>query len=361
MGKTVHPQLVKMLAPVSLVSFVKDILKMETFMLFQRLYLCKKILKKGRCWFMSIKKLLFSGVSLVFAAALIPLTVFASPHDGEMSNAQFQELKQKALNAAQNYVSIVSQNGSYSPWLNTNITYQFPLFDFEDDVTSFLFDVDNDVGDAGYLVVSADDSPVVIEATREGNSPYLNKSKNEKAVYVGPTQYYIKKSNDVYYDIRKKTEENKSNFKSKGTLDGTKKVAESELVSETALSSKTKPGEISTMTIVNYSSRTISEVPDFTWRKGCSPTSFSNIIWYYRYSQGYTGLLQSTTTPETLIDVLASSTYMNTGTNGGTGWDNRVTGMVKFWSDRGYTVSVTRNSPSFSEHMTEINNGRPDI
>lgn len=52
---------------------------------------------------------------------------------------------------------------------------------------------------------------------------------------------------------------------------------------------------------------------------------------------------------------------MNTGPNGGTGWDARVTGMVKFWSDRGYSVTLTRNSPDFSAHKTEITAGRPDI
>ncbi|MGO4276226.1 hypothetical protein AB4Z22_41445, partial [Paenibacillus sp. TAF58] len=199
--------------------------------------------------------------------------------------SQFKELKQNALLAAQKYVNVVSQNG-FEPWKTVDITYQFPMFDFEDDVTSFLFDVNSATGDAGYIVVSADDSPVVIEASREGGSPYSKAEKNEKALYVGPTQYYIKKNDDTYYDIREKVTKNKKNLKSNGSLNGSKKAPETELQSNVTDLSSTKA--IGVNSVVSYSSKTISSVPDFSWRKGCSPTSFSNIIWYYRYSQGYT-------------------------------------------------------------------------
>lgn len=260
------------------------------------------------------------------------------------------------------YVATESSYGSYKPWSSVKISYQNPLFDFDDNLTAFIFDIKNDAGDAGYLIVNADDNPVVIEAAREGKGPYTQKSNMEKAIYVGPTQYYLKENDTTYFDLRTKTEKNKSDFKTKGSLNGKMKASASLLQNDTQLSSEVNKGEVLPQTVVSYSSKNLTSVPDFSWRVGCSPTSFSNIIWYYRYSQGYTNLLQSTTTSTTLIDVLASSTYMNTNTsNGSTDWNNRVTGMVKFWSDRGYTVSVTRNSPSFSAHKTEINNNRPDI
>lgn len=70
-------------------------------------------------------------------------------------------------------------------------------------------------------------------------------------------------------------------------------------------------------------------------------------------------MVQNTTTTNTLIEVMAD--YMNTTSEGTTGWDDRVTGMKNFWSDRNSTVSVSRVSANFSTHKTEMNNNRPDI
>ncbi|MCD1261371.1 C39 family peptidase [Paenibacillus athensensis] len=308
---------------------------------------------------MNVKKMWLTLVAMILIAAVSPVSAFsAAPAGNVLSKSQFKELQHNALLAAEKYVNVVSQNG-FEAWQSASITYQFPLFDFEDEITSFLFDITNAAGAAGYVVVSAEDSPVVIESAREGVSPYVSIQKNEKALYVGPTQYFIKKRDDTYYDIREHASKNKTNLKSNGSLNGSKKAPETGLDgAEVGLLSAPTVGINS---VVSYSSKIISTVPDFSWRKGCSPTSFSNIIWYYRYSQGYTNLLQSTTTSDTLIDVLASSTYMNTNSSGATGWDDRVNGMKKFWSDRGYTVSVTRNSASFTDHKTEINANRPDI
>jgi len=75
---------------------------------------------------------------------------------------------------------------------------------------------------------------------------------------------------------------------------------------------------------------------------------------------GYPNLVQSTTTDKTLIEVLA--TNMNTDSSTGkTDWNDRVTGMINFWDQKGYSVSVSRVSDSYSTHTTEINNNRPNI
>ncbi|KRE91146.1 hypothetical protein ASG89_34465 [Paenibacillus sp. Soil766] len=302
-------------------------------------------------------------LALASVLTLVTIPTIGTASTSELSASQFGQLKKNALTAAEKYVATQSNYGSYKPWSSVKISYQDPLFDFDDNLTSFIFNIKNSSGDAGYLIVSADETPVVLEAAREGNGPYTQNSKLEKEIYVGPTQYYVKADESTYFDIRKKTNVSKSSFKSKGSLNGKVKIPSTLLQNDTQLSSDVSQGAVSPQTVVSYSSKTLSNVPDFSWRDGCSPTSFSNIIWYYRYSQGYTNLLASTTTSTTLIDVLASSSYMSTdiANGGGTGWDNRVNGMKKFWSDRGYTVSVTRNSPSFSAHKTEINNNRPDI
>ncbi|HHW38507.1 MAG TPA: hypothetical protein GXX18_14935 [Bacillales bacterium] len=244
------------------------------------------------------------------------------------------------------YISIISQNTEN--WENAKAKYEFPLYDFDGNITSFLFTVEEKGEDKGYIIISNTSQPEVLESTREGSHPYINKKKNEeKAVYVGPTMHYVEQEDNAsYLDLRSEKVINKRSLKSKGSL------------SKGFTNKEQNEPQIGIQTIISYSSK-ILNVADMAWYIGCSPTSFGNIVRYWD-SNGYPNLVQSTTTDKTLIEVLA--TNMNTDRSSGkTDWNDRVTGMINFWDQKGYSVSVSRVSDSYSTHKTEINNNRPNI
>lgn len=143
-----------------------------------------------------------------------------------------------------------------------------------------------------------------------------------------------------------------------------RKILRSELKSKGPLSSTVLPKfpteeqPIDVSTIVSYTSK-ILNVADMSWYIGCSPTAFGNIVRYWD-SNGKPNLVQSTTTDTKLIDYLANDMKTNRDTSA-TGWNDRVNGMVKYWKDRSYSVNVTRVSPSYNTHVSEINNSRPNI
>ncbi|RJE87730.1 hypothetical protein D3P07_15625 [Paenibacillus sp. 1011MAR3C5] len=311
------------------------------------------------------KSKMYFALLLTFVLLLVtPFSTLASSDTKttELNKSEYGRLLQSAWDTANEYVEIVKTHGDYKPWSSASVTYRFPLFNFDNEVTSFYFDVRNANGDAGYLIVRAID-PLVIESAREGTGPYTQKDSNDSAIYLGPLQYYLKLASNGYYDIRQGLEISKRDLKISKSLNSVK-VGEQALTSNTdSLFSLSTTSSIVPASIHSYSSKILSDVPDFQWRAGCSPTSFANIIWYYRYSHGYTSLLQSTTSSSTLIDVLAGSSYMNTNVSSGgtTDWNDRVTGMKKFWNDRGWNVTVTRTSPSFATHRSQITNNRPTI
>lgn len=269
----------------------------------------------------------------------------------ESNNIDFLSVKKEVVTAAENYVLKAGEN--FSPeWNRAKVKFEFPLYDFDENITSYLFTViDHDNKERGYIIVSASENPVVIESTREGVHPYNNYkiSSKDRAIYVGPTMHYIKQDKpDSYLDIRENKKIEKANLKSKGPLTG-----------DNVKSIKPQVEEgIGTLSIISYASK-ILPVHDMNWYIGCSPTSFGNIVRFWD-GNGKPNLVQSTTTDNTLIDALATDMKTNR-TTGATDWNNRVTGMVNFWKARGYNVSVTRTSPSFTNYRTEIVNGRPSI
>lgn len=287
---------------------------------------------------------------LALILTLLPAAAFAEGRsDSEIQTTTYD----KAMQAAARYVGIVQANTK--DWHNSKMNFEFPLFDFDGNVSSYLFSVKSEGASSGYLIVSADNSPVVLEAAREGNHPFVN-STGGQPIYVGATMYYVKLNSSQFLDIRQGKTITTNDLKSKGTLHG--KASDQSIDPHANSVTEFLPITVQPLTIISYSQRLISGVPDFTWYLGCSPTSFSNIVKYWD-NNGYPNLVQSTTTTNTLIDVMAD--YMNTDSNGTTGWSDRVTGMTNFWTDRNYSVSVSRVSANFSTHKTEMQNNRPDI
>lgn len=305
----------------------------------------------------TIKKSMALGI-LALSLSITPISAFAEQTQDKQTNVsasstQTISSKQKATRAVENYVNVVAEN-SYPDWKNSKIKYEFELYDFDGNITSHLFVVKGEDGlEKGYIIVSAGEEPVVLESTREGTHPYINYKRSEKdtAIYVGPVMQYVKKENstDIFLDVREGHEIKKNNLKGKGPLSDGRALS---ITSE-------KSADVGAESIVSYSKKILSAA-DMAWYIGCSPTSFGNIVRYWD-NNGKSNLVQSTTSDTTLITVLADNyMYTNHSTNA-TDWNNRVTGMTNYWKDRGYSVSVSRNSPGYTTHQTEINNGRPDI
>ncbi|GIP30798.1 C39 family peptidase [Paenibacillus sp. J2TS4] len=292
-------------------------------------------------------------LSLLLAVilALMPASVFAN---GKSDSATQASQYDKAGYVAAHYVGIVEANTD--DWHDSKVNFEFPLFDFDGNVTAYLFSVTVGGTDSGYLIVSAENDPVVLESAREGSHPYFKFLNEGQPIYVGATMYYIKRNTSEFIDIRQGKIITSSDFKSKGTLQGKSFNENMDLSKHSDL--EFSPLSIEPQTIISYSKKIISGVPDFSWHLGCSPTSFSNIVKYWA-NNGYPNLVQRGTTTNELIEEMAD--FMNTNRDGTTGWDDRVTGMVNYWSDKNYKVSVSRVSASFSTHKTEMNNDRPDI
>jgi hypothetical protein len=90
----------------------------------------------------------------------------------------------KVTKVAQNYIDIIAQNAERK-WRDSTLKFEFPLYDFDGQVTSYLFTVQDENGnDTGYLVVSNSPKPVVLESTREGTHPYSGKKIKMKKQFM---------------------------------------------------------------------------------------------------------------------------------------------------------------------------------
>ncbi|MBG9757657.1 C39 family peptidase [Lysinibacillus sp. fkY74-1] len=256
----------------------------------------------------------------------------------------------QAEDSAQEYLHIVSEN-SFDEWKQAKLHDGVELFDFDGNLTSYVFEVTNENGnDQGYIIVSAfPEFPGVVESTREGSSPYKNVN-NGDGIYVGPLLSYAK-IGDSIQDLQSNEVLEESELRSLGTLNNQNIE---ELVEET--NRTIGQDMIAPFAATDYSYKLISGVPDYSWYRGCAPTSGANIIKYWR-DNGYSGLVQSTTTVSHLIDVLADS-YMSTNSSGGTSVSNMKSGMKKYMNDRGYSPTIG-DSATFAYHKAEINAGRP--
>ena len=120
--------------------------------------------------------ILLSIIILVFT--IIGPTVFAQAKTPLSGNTLDVVNQEEAFSAASNYVKVVSNN-SYSNWKKAKLDKGFPLFDFDGNVTSYLFSVKVNGKATGYVIVSAfGKKPEILESTRDGNHPYITKEKD---------------------------------------------------------------------------------------------------------------------------------------------------------------------------------------
>ncbi len=266
----------------------------------------------------------------------------------------------KAQESADAYVDLVSEN-SFEGWKGATLQKPIKLYDFDNNLTSYLFQVINALGDdQGYIIVSAiPEFPGVLESTREGSNPYKD-VKNGKGIYVAPLSYYEN------VEDTNKTEGTTANLKVKDL--NKQKIVEKKSLKNKGLLTKEGIGkykdkissassEVTIAGISNYSYKLKPEVPDYLWYKGCAPTSGANIIKYWD-NNGYNGLVQDTTTGSYLIEVLSRPYYMNTDSDGRTWTYDMEYGLTKYMNDRGYYPTIDEVA-TFSYHKSELDADRP--
>lgn len=305
-----------------------------------------------------MRKIFFAVIATLF----VILNLSSFDVKAESSTPDYID-SNKARLTAEKYLTMVAQN-SFENWKEAKLKEPISLYDFDDNLTSYLFEVMNKNGtEQGYIIVSAlKDFPGVMESTREGSSPYnslvkdsLNKDKN---IYVGPLLHFKKTSNEKIIDLQQNKVLNSTELKSKG-LFNKQDVKKMKIDESTSISSAsiTDYSYISPTSITDYSYKLISNVPDIAWYRGCAPTTGANIIRYWD-NNGYSNLIQSTTTNSHVIDVLADQ-YMFTDSQGGTLPSNFVSGIRKYMNDRGYSPTISTGS-TFAFHKTQMNSGKPD-
>lgn len=266
---------------------------------------------------------------------------------GAESNLDYKPFKSENVkNEAQIFLKKIQD--TRGDWIDRSIDKTIDLYDFDNNLVAYLFTITKDNKPNGYIISSANpDLPGVIEFTTEGTQPYYG--LQGKYIYVGPLMYYVKKGNK-FTDIKTSLKYEVKDFKSKGPLarENAKKY------------SNPKVNNTSLVTTAATGIKTISGVPDYTWRKGCVPTSSANLlVWWDTYVSGKSSLV-TVSGSTTLIDTLAS--YMQTNSNGGTTIANAKSGLSAYIGSKGFLSFINSYYlPGFSTFQSSINVGKPNL
>ncbi|ASS73920.1 hypothetical protein CIG75_02290 [Tumebacillus algifaecis] len=286
-----------------------------------------------------MKQNIFAGlVACTFLMAGVTTPIFASTPDSPVVSIT------TAQKQASEYLDLQKQHADTDDWDSAVIQEGKVLYDFDGNVSAYLFPLTVNDRPSGYMIVSAySQTSGVIESTRTGTTPYVG-INGKDAIYVGPLMHYKKVGDAHFEDLHLKKKIQKNTLKSKGPLakENVNRLSASQITPEA---------------ITEYKSKTLTGIPDYQWYKGCAPTSGANIVKYWD-NNGYPNLVQDTTQPNTIIEYLAM--YMNTNSEGGTTVYNMISGMKQYWNLRGYYPTITDHYSNFGSHVTEMTNSRPD-
>ncbi|MDA2518627.1 S-layer homology domain-containing protein [Bacillus sp. 22475] len=296
--------------------------------------------------------ILFLSMGLLFSNFQ---TSFASEKDDQIIT------KEEAQQKAEIYIKSIGKL-SYSPWINASLSESKALNDLKGNVRGYLFQVQKDKEDYGYVIVNSKvHGSSIIESTRKGSNPYKDIPEGQ-AIYTGPIQYLKKVDNKVTHLPSGNTQnvedikiEEKNNIK-----------AERNNLNKNSFSGK-KFGEKIILEDV-YNDKEIENVPDYMWYRGCTPTAVANVIVYWS-NQNFPNLFNIRTEyVNSLIDRLAEVMHTTDvvvepdgrRTGGATYFRDMVPGIEKYWNSHGYPVIAEFvASPTFEQYKNEIKGGRP--
>lgn len=299
----------------------------------------------------------------MFALFLVFGILFSNLHSSFASETDNQVItKKEAQRKAEIFVRSIGKQ-SYSQWINANLSESKTLNDLEGKVRGYLFQVQKDNQDYGYVIVNGSiHGSSIIESTREGSNPYKDVPEGQ-AVYAGPIQH-LKKEGNKFTDLSSGETQEANNIK-----------LEKNKVNRADLSSKNFNVERIVEDV--YIGKKIYNVRDFAWYRGCTPTAVANVVAYWAYPWAYPrsrfpNLFKSNESAYQLIDNLGD--YMKTTSavrgpdgkvieeGGFTYYKDMVPGIKKYWDSRGYPVeSELVTSPTYEKFKNEINGLRPIV
>ena len=197
-----------------------------------------------------------------------------------------------------------------SSWIHNSIISSIPLYDINDTINAYCVDFFNeDVKQEAYMIVNiTSGEPQILEFHPNGKSPYSDREQ-EEYYYGGFENYYVKENDDQLRNL----------------LTNTLASRDVVLWDDSASTSY-----VSRSVVDGY--RNISGVPDYKWRKGCTPTSLAMSI-KYRFGS-------SVDSQNTLIDRLANA--CGTASKGHTLTSEIQTGVLSYLSSKNITPSFCR-------------------
>lgn len=277
----------------------------------------------------------FVAVSLIFSCLFLccsfkDIDTIQSDSSTTISYT-LDEMRTIALNALHMDFEAASDNGS---WDNTQITKETPIYDLDNTLSSYCFDLKCEQQTA-YIIISSDNRSYPIKQfCNHAVSPYFDiEDAHLHAAYFGPGAYYsIEPENDTienlvtgetiefneainnFNDVFDKTNQPSNNYN-----DITNQYISGAFLEKqhTNVANSTYP-----------TSKNLTSVPNYQWYKGCAPTSMAMILRYH-----YNGLCSSS---NALIDELAD----NMGTlYGYTSWNSVKggTSSTLYYYDKNYT------------------------
>lgn len=245
-------------------------------------------------------------------------------------------------------------------WKNTIIIDKIPLYDFNNKLIAYNFDLSNNSNNQkAYVIISVseDDGPILEFGTGH-YSPYYKMNTNKKTLIYGGVLNYYSNDQGNYYDIKMNTKI--SSAKVSAFLNNSK---HKQYVSDNINKSKIERYNIenvdqSNEMHSNICTYAILNVPDYEWYKGCAPTSAGMVV-KYNFSSAL-----SNVGADTIIGQLASA--MATDSSGSTVTDyipgGIETTMAKYnFSTECWNEGVGKSSSTFSKYKSEIDSTRSII
>jgi len=330
--------------------------------------------KMKRLRICKVGMLLVTGMLILSTFLLIPVQQASLASSNALGSDQRAELVE-VVQVASNFLAR-SAWGSLEKWRGATLSEPFPLYDLDNRLSSYGFNVIGLNGLCGYIIVNTDknDAPVL----EFGDSPGLLilkkyrelSAKVEKAILPGQK---LEGSRVIYLSAMTFLAEflilQGDNSQNRLIFDLQTGEAVSSLPQKVVSEDRTLPA-INQQAWENLSNpshqavtlgfyeKVLTSVPAYLWYKGCAPTSGAMVMAYWQ-PRGYPALPLG----NSLIEELAVE--MHTASNGGTFlWDIPV-GIRQVAINHGYNYwnswndGKGRSYSTYLEFEAEINNNRP--
>ena len=306
----------------------------------------------------------------------IIVSLFSNIHilkacDGE-ENQELINYVQITDNASKKFQSI---KDTHKEWINSYLVLKRVIFDSNNEVNGFIFDVMSDNNNVGYVIADYEDGNNIIEfgkelfldeASETVEREYSINEDNQKVYYLGNLNYAIGGLNgnnkNVFVDVttnkcEKITKKEVKAIENQSTLgsppdSGNNFITDPSLYERGYSSYKAKD-----LTNFNIAYKVMT---DFSDGSVCAPTAATNFMyyWYNKDKTKYEKMYYKKSWKETFKKIYK---YMETNDTNGTLDANLVNGYSKFLKAVGIacTVKFHNGTSNGKKIVTEINNNRP--